>query len=69
MAVSTGKTRVSVTIDRTTHSALSEIGRLKDRPISYVMQQAVSFYLTKHPDAHLTSIMGKQKIFEALDDC
>ena len=69
MAVSMDKTRISVTIDKMTYSLLSEIGRQKDRPMSYIVQQAVSFYLMKHPHARLITGKGMFEIIEALDDC
>jgi len=69
MAVSMDKTRISVTIDKMTYSLLSEIGRQKDRPMSYIVQQAVSFYLMKHPDARLITGTGMFEIIEALNDC
>lgn len=53
MAVSPSKIRVSITIDQATHSALTKIGKAKDRPVSYIVCQAVSFYLTEHPDSEL----------------
>jgi hypothetical protein len=68
MAVSPGKTRISVTVDRITYSALTEIGKAKDRSISYIVHEAVSFYLNKHPDVHLTQTEDQQIICKELDD-
>lgn len=50
MAVSADKIRVSVTLDNATRSALLDIGKKSDRTVSYIVQQAVKFYLTNHPD-------------------